>query len=144
MGRHRVWISAFILVIIGLHALPVLSYQGSRQTRWPFLTWAMYARSYPPGPIQAVTRRLVGTTAGGAEHEITPGDLGLPFPAFRNAYLMPISKHDSSAAGALTTRLNPARTDPFVAVRLEALQSTLADTGVVRDSMPVVSIRVVP
>ena len=48
--QTRTRISLFILLILGLHAIPVLWYQGERQTRWPFLAWAMYARSFPPGP----------------------------------------------------------------------------------------------
>ena len=48
-------ISLFIVVIIALHAVPVLSYERGRQTRWPFLSWTMYAKSFPPGPITMAT-----------------------------------------------------------------------------------------
>ena len=52
-------ISLFILLIIGLHAVPVVFYQGERQTRWPFLAWAMYSQSYPAGPITVAKRPKV-------------------------------------------------------------------------------------
>ena len=137
MHQPKVWISLLIVLVIGLHALPVLSYQGHRQTRWPFLAWAMYARSYPPGPIQVVQRSIVATTAAGEEQEITPYLVGLSKPAFRNAYLVPLAKEDSAAARELLGRINADRQVPFVRLRLGGIQSTLADTGVVRDSLPV-------
>lgn len=142
MRQPKLWISLLILLVLGLHAVPVLSYQGYRQTRWPFLTWAMYARSHPPGPVQVMTRRLIGTAASGAEENITAYALGLPGPAFRNAYFVPLSKHDSSAAAELLTRLNRGRNDALVAIRLEEVRSTLSDTGVVREELPIITYRV--
>jgi hypothetical protein len=134
--QPKVWISLLILLVIGLHALPVLSYQGHRQTRWPFLAWAMYARSYPPGPVQVVERTIVAATASGEEHAITPYVVGLSKPAFRNAYLVPLAKGDSAAARELLRRLNAGRDVPFAQVTLGGVQSTLSDTGVVRDPLP--------
>ena len=78
MRDSKLWISALILLVLGLHAIPVISYQGHRQTRWPFLAWAMYARSWPPGPIQTMDRALVGRTAAGTEEEVTAWLAGLP------------------------------------------------------------------
>jgi hypothetical protein len=134
-----VWISILILVIIGLHALPVLSWQGHRQTRWPILSWAMYAKSYPPGPIEVLTRRMIATAESGAEEEIKAWLAGLPFPAFRNAYLVPMSRHDSAAPRALLAQLNKGRSDRLVALRLVQVRSTLTDTGVVREELPVIN-----
>ena len=137
-------ISLLILLVIGLHAVPVLSYQGERQTRWPFLAWAMYARSYPPGPIVVVMARLVATSASGKEGEITAREVGLPSPAYYKTYLGPLAKGDSTSAYELIHRLNRERDDPVVQVRLEGDRVILADTGVVKQALPVVTYRADP
>ena len=144
MRQPKLWISLLILLVLGLHALPVLSYQGYQQTRWPFLTWAMYARSYPPGPIQVVVRRLIARATSGAEREVTYYQVGLSKAAFRNAYLVPLSKHDSVAARELLTRLNQKRDDKLVRIRLEQVRSTLSDTGVAREELPVIDYQAAP
>jgi hypothetical protein len=137
-------ISLFLLLVIGLHALPVLSYQGNRQTRWPILAWAMYARSYPPGPVEVMMRRLTATSSNGKEEEVTWKLVGLPWPAFRNAYITPLAKGDSTAASELIHRLNRDREAPVVQLRLEAERFTLADTGVVKEALPVLTYRADP
>ncbi|MBA3318822.1 MAG: hypothetical protein H0T50_12135 [Gemmatimonadales bacterium] len=138
MPQRKTWISLLILVILGLHALPVVSYQAQAQTRWPFLAWAMYAKSYPPGPIQVAQRRVLGTTSSGSELEITPVLAGLTKPAFRNTYLVPLARHDSAAAQRLLNRLNRG-SDSIVTIRLEELTLTLTDSGVVRRDHPIVT-----
>lgn len=142
--RLKTRISLFILLIIALHAVPVLSYERGRQTRWPFLSWTMYAKSFPPGPISMATRRLIATSASGREAEVTPELLGIPMPAFRNAYVTPLWQGDSTPAYALIQRLNQGRNDPVVRLRLEGLRLTLVDTGVVQDSLPVLTYQVHP
>jgi hypothetical protein len=141
MRNSKLWISALILLVIGLHALPVISYQGVRQTRWPFLTWAMYARSYPPGPIQTLDRSLIGTRATGGEEEVTPGLVGLSRPAFRNTYVNPLFEGDSAVARELMERINRGREDPFVAIRTSGKRFTLADEGVLEEALPVFTYR---
>ena len=131
--------SLLILLVIGLHAIPVLSWQGYRQTRWPFLAWAMSARSYPPGPIEIMMRRLIATSVSGREEEVTSQLVGLPGPSFRNAYVVPLWKGDSAPAYELMRRLNQKRDDPVVQLRLEAERQVLADTGVVTEALPVVT-----
>jgi hypothetical protein len=130
-------ISLFILLILGLHAIPVLWYQGERQTRWPFLAWAMYARSFPPGPIDMTTRRLVATFASGKEEQVTGPLVGLPSPAFQKAYVTPVWRGDSAPAYELIQRLNRRGTDPIVQIRFEGESQTLVDTGVVTTALPV-------
>ena len=137
-------ISLFVLLIIGLHAVPVLFYQGERQTRWPFLAWAMYARSYPAGPITISKRRLVATLASGKEEEITAALVGLPSPAFRGTYIAPLWNGDSAPAYELIHRLNRKRADPVVQLRLEDLRQTLVDTGVVKETLPALIYRAHP
>ena len=142
--QRKTRISLLILLVIGLHAVPVLSYQGERQTRWPFLAWAMYARSYPPGPIVVVMARLIATTAGGKEEEISSRQVGLPGPAYYKTFVGPVSKGDSTAAFELIRRLNRERDDPVVQVRIEGDRVILADTGVVKEALPVVTYRAEP
>ena len=141
MRNSKLWISALILLVLGLHAIPVISYQGHRQTRWPFLAWAMYARSFPPGPIQTLDRTLLGRTAGGAEEEVTAGLAGLPRPPFRDAYITPLFDGDSAVARELLERLNRERDDPFVEIRTSGQRYTIADDGVVREELPVFTYR---
>ena len=134
-------VSAFLIVVLGLHALPVLSYQGLRQTRWPFLAWAMYARSYPPGPIEADLRELVAVSPDGTRHEVDPRDVGLSGPAFRTNYLGPFSRGDTTAGRWLVDRLNRLGADSVVQVRLEAVRYRLVDgdPGVAVDTLDVVA-----
>lgn len=144
MQRSKVWVSVLILVVVGLHALPVLSYQGSRQTRWPFLAWTMYAKSYPPGPVQARKRRLIGTTATGADVALTHLVVGLSGPAFGTTYIAPIYGGDSTVAQELLARVNRGRTDTIVRLRTSGEVYTVTDTGLRTDSLPVLTFSVGP
>lgn len=132
----RTRVSLFILLILGLHALPILSYQGVRQTRWPFLLWAMYAQSTPPGPIEALTRQLVATSREGTRRVITSKDVGLTLPGFASNYLAPFSRGDTSAARWLVDRLNRLGPDSIAELRLETTRSRLVDSGIALDTLP--------
>jgi len=134
----RTRISILILLIVGLHALPVLSYQGTRQTRWPFLAWAMYAESYPPGPIEVVTRQLVATSRNGTSRLITYRDVGLSSPGLSSGYLRPFGRGDTSAGRWLVDRLNRVGPDSVAELRLQTFRYRLVDSGVVVDTLPVV------
>jgi hypothetical protein len=127
---NKTRISLLILLILGLHAVPVLSYQGER--------------SFPPGPIEVATRRIVATYASGNEEEVTQRLVGLPTPAFKKTYIVPLWKGDSAPAYELIERLNRGRSDPVVQLRLEGQRQALVDTGVVREALPVVTYRAQP
>jgi len=133
----RTRVSLFIIVVLALHTLPVLSYQGVRQTRWPFLVWAMYARSYPPGPIEVVLRELVAISSDGPR-EVTHRDVGLSKPAFKNNYLAPLTHGDTNAGRWLIDRLNRVGPDSVTQVRIETVRYRLVDSGVAVDTIPVV------
>jgi hypothetical protein len=139
MTRQQAWISALIVLVIGLHAVPVLSYQGHHQTRWPFLAWAMYAASIPPGPITTNERRMIGVTAAGDTTELNYEVVGVSGPALVNSYLRPLTTGDSLVAQRLFARVNARRSEPFVVIRLEGERSTLSDTGVVVERFPTVT-----
>ena len=137
----RTSVSLFIIVVLALHALPVVSYQGARQTRWPFLVWAMYAQSYPPGPIQVDFRQLVAVSPDGARHEVDESDVGLSRPSFRNNYLAPLTRGDTTAGRWLVDRLNRLRPNSVTQVRIQTVRYRLVDgdPGVAVDTLPVVA-----
>jgi hypothetical protein len=138
MSRSRVWISIFILLVIAMHAVPLVS-SGMRRKGWPFLEWAMYHDSRPPGPIQATKRRITGVTLKGEKVAVTPYLLGLSIFTLQSLYAQPMMRGDSSAAQQLFGRLNLQREDPFVELRLESERYTVTDTGVVKEDNPVVT-----
>jgi hypothetical protein len=144
MHPRKLAISIVILLIIGLHAVPVLSYQGHRQTRWPILAWAMYARALPPGPIQTTVRYIVGVSQQGTQERVTPPLVGLSKTALRKLYLQPMWLGDSSAARQLLQRLNRDRNDPLVELRVEGEKYTLRDGVVLQEKLPVVAYRMDP
>jgi hypothetical protein len=139
--QSKTQVSLLILLVLGLHAVPVIFYQGNRQTRWPFLAWAMYAQASRPGPIAVAQRRLIATSTSGQHEEITAHLVGLPGPAFRNRYITPLWNGDSTPAYELIERLNRRRDDPVVQLRMEGERLTLVDTGVATETLPVVTYR---
>lgn len=137
------WVSIFVLLVIALHAVPALN-PGLRTKLWPFLTWGMYKRSHPPGPIQAMKRRIVGVTLSGKKEAVTPFLVGSTGLGMQALYGRPLLEGDSSAARHLFRRLNLKREDPFVELRLVSETYTVTDTGVVRQDNPIVTYRAEP
>jgi hypothetical protein len=134
--RHpsKMFVSIFVLLLLGGHALPVLQeLQGHRQTLWPIMAWGMYRYAHDgTRPIQVSVRRLIGITARGKEFEITADHSGLFHTGFVRLYLGPIIHGDVSAAQGLADRVNIGRDDPVVALRLEGETHTLTPDGVVQ------------
>ncbi|MGB7946913.1 MAG: DUF393 domain-containing protein [Candidatus Binatia bacterium] len=134
--RHpsKIFVSIFVLLVLGSHALPVLQeLQGHRQTFWPIMAWGMYRYSHDGSrPIQVSIRRLIGTTPRGKEFEITWEDSGLFYHGFVRLYLRPMINGDASAAQGLADRVNIGRDDPVIALRLERESYTLTPDGVVK------------
>jgi hypothetical protein len=123
------------VVVIGLHAAPILV-RSERGTLWPFLQYAMYKSSSPPGPIQMTWRHLFGVTSQGRRTEVTPEVLGASITVLEDDYLRPMAKGDASVAGCLFARLNRQRSDPFVELRLVSEEYTATDTGVAVEKNP--------
>lgn len=140
MPDRKLLISMAIILVIGLHAVPVL-YPAEKNTLWPFLHWAMYKESHPAGPVQAHTRRIIATTAGGEEAAVSAQYVGLSGFVLQRRYVRPWWHGDTTAAQALLDRLNAGREDPFVEVRMESETYTATDTGVVRQDNPVLTHR---
>jgi len=99
----------------------------------------MYARSYPAGPVQAKKRRLVGTTASGAEVAVSARVVGLSTPAFGTSYIAPIYAGDTAVAQELIARLNRGRVDPIVTLRTMGELFTVTDSGLRTDTLPVLT-----
>jgi hypothetical protein len=144
MREPKTWISLAILTVIALHAVPILSYQGYRQNRWPILAWAMYAKSYPAGPVQTESRHLVGMTQEGKRLEITPWLAGVPQAAMGKAFVRPLLQGDSAKAGQLFGRLNQSRPDPVIEIRVEQERWAVSDTGLVHEVLPITSYHAAP
>jgi hypothetical protein len=143
MRQYKVWISTVILLVIALHAVPVL-HAGLRKRIWPILDWAMYKDASPPGPIETDRKRIVGITASGHREVVTKEVVGLSSFALDRLYAKPMKTGDSSAAQQLILRLNRQREDPFVEVRLEVETFTATDSGIVRRKKPPITYRVDP
>jgi hypothetical protein len=142
MRRPKVWISLLMLLVIGLHALPVLSWQGHRQTRWPILSWAMYAKSYPAGPVETFNRWVVAVSAQGNRINLTPTMAGMNSrPAMAKYYLRPLGAGDTAVAQELFRRINHDRTDSIIELRAEGEQFVVTDTGLARLVLPPMTYR---
>jgi hypothetical protein len=140
MPQRKTLVSVVILLVIGLHAVPVL-YRRERGTLWPFMQWAMYKNSREAGPIDARQRRIVAITATGRSDTLTPSLVGLSTTVLTQRYLVPIATGDLSPAPELIDRLNRHRDDPVVELRLEGETYTVTDTGIVRTDDPVITYR---
>ncbi len=129
-------ISLFIVLIIALHAVPVISYEraggrpAGRSCRGP-CTRNPFHQAPSRWPRDA-SLRLRQRKAGRGDPE-----------ASRDAHAR-VSKRichaplegDSSPAYVLIQRLNQGRSDPVVRLRLEGRRLTLVDSGVVTDPSP--------
>jgi hypothetical protein len=141
MRQSKIWISAVIVLVIALHAVPVL-HAGLRKRIWPILDWAMYKDASPPGPIETDIKRIVGITASGRREVISKELVGLSSFALDRLYAKPMKFGDSTAAQQLALRLNHQRDDPFVEVRLEVETYTATDSGLMRRENTPITYRV--
>lgn len=132
--------SIVILLVIGLHAVPVL-YPSERGTLWPFMRWTMYRNSRNPGPIDVHQRRIIAINSKGERDTVTPHLLGLSITVLKQRYLGPLGTGDLSPAPELIERLNRNRADPVVELRVEGETYTVTDTGIARTDDPVVTYR---
>lgn len=142
--QPKTLISILILLVIGLHAVPVLLDRGSRQILWPFLVWAMYKDSRPPGPITMWKSRIIGVTAKGESEEVTADLLGMTSFALVRTYIRPLLTRDSAVARQLITQLNRQRQDPIVELRVNRETYTATDTGIVRVDDPTITYPIHP
>ena len=143
MRRPKVLISTVIILIIALHAVPVV-HAGLRKRIWPFLDWAMYKDPIAPGPIQTERRRIVGVTAKGEKQEITNDDLALSAWAMERQYVQPMKAGDSTTVRELFKQVNRERTDSFVELRLEMAIYRATPSGIVEDDQPAIVYQVNP
>jgi hypothetical protein len=144
MPSRKTIVSIAILLALGLHAAP-LALWSERGTLWPFMRWAMYKNSRPPGPIFTHQRRILALRASGAADTVTPHHLGLSITVLKLRYLGPMGRGDSAAAADLMHYLNdggPA--DPVVELRVTGETYTVTDTGIARSDLPPLTYRPAP
>lgn len=140
MRPSKTAISIAILVVLALHAVPVVSARVRLRT-WPFLEWTMYHNALPAGPVKADVRRLVAVTADGREVPVDKNLVGLSSFVLIREFIQPIQAGDSSAARRLLARLNRQPGASFVEIRLKVETYSVTDTGMTRTVQPVVSYR---
>jgi hypothetical protein len=133
--RRKAFASIAILVVLGLHAIPVV-YARERDTMWPFMIWAMYKHSRPAGPIVVNQRQILAVTASGARDTVTPERLGLSITVLDQRFHRPLMNGDTSVVPVLLERLNRDRTDPYVELDVVSETYTITDTGLVRVKNP--------
>ena len=138
--RRKTLASVVILLVIGLHAVPVI-HSAERGTLWPFMVWAMYKHSRPAGPVEVNQRRIVAVTGRGGADTVTPHLLGVSITVLDQRYHRPLMDGDTTVVRRLFERLNRDRTDPYVELRLVSETYTVTDTGLARRDNPVVSFR---
>lgn len=140
MRPSKTAISIAILLVLALHAVPVVSARVRLRT-WPFLEWTMYHNALPAGPVKADVRRLVAVTADGREVPVDKNLAGLSSFVLIREFIQPIQAGDSSAARRLLTRLNRQPDGGFVEIRLKVTTYAVTDTGMVQTVQPVISYR---
>jgi hypothetical protein len=138
--RRKTLASVVILLVIGLHAVPVIQ-SAERGTLWPFMVWAMYKHSRPPGPVEVNQRHILAVTATGVRDSVTPDLLGLSITVLDQRYHRPLMKGDTAVVPGLLERLNRGRSDPYVELHLVSETYTITDTGLARAKNPVVIYR---
>ena len=165
--QSKLFISILILLIIGLHPLPILQeLQMGRQSFWPIMAWGMYRHSHDSkSSIQTVIRYTIAITSSGEELSIesiftqqygrldffnlfrprSTADsnfVGLNYFGLSRLYLGPMWGGDAAAAQRLADRLNRAREARIVEFRLESEIYTVTGTGIVKEDNPVITYRV--
>ena len=143
MRRYKVLVSIAILLVILLHALPVL-HRGLRKRVWPFLDWAMYKDAVAGGPVRADLRQLVGVTGRGSRIDLNDDSVGVSSFVLDRLYIKPMLQGDSSAARQLAGLLNRERGDSIVEIRLETESYVVTDSGIVKSTSPGIAYRVGP
>ena len=138
--RRKLLASGVIVLVIALHALPVLV-SAERGTLWPFMVYAMYKHSRPAGPVEVNQRYILAVTASGVWDTVTDRLLGVSVTVLDQQYHRPLMTGDSSVVPGLFERLNRERTDPYVELDLVSETYTVTDTGLERRENPVVTFR---
>ena len=138
--RRKTLASIVIVLVIGLHAVPVLV-SAERGTLWPFMVWAMYKHSRRGGPVKVNQRHILAVTASGARDTVTDRRLGVSITVLDQRYHRPLMGGDTTVIPVLFERLNQGRADPYVELQLVSETYTVTDTGLARLDNPVVRYR---
>jgi hypothetical protein len=129
MRPQKILASIWIVLAVGLHAVPIVLRQRQNQTTWPWLVWAMYKDSRPAGPIVGERRRLSGVTVAGRQIHLDEDSAGVSRFVVNRTYVMPWLQGDTTAAPRLLAQLNQLRSDSLVEITLSVETYTVTDTG---------------
>ena len=138
--RRKVLASVVIVLVIALHAVPVV-YSAGRGTLWPFMVYAMYKHSRPAGPVEVNQRAILAVTASGARDTVTDHLLGVSVTVLDQRYHRPLMTGDTTVVPVIFERLNRGRSDPYVRLDLVTETYTVTDTGLARQAKPVLTFR---
>ena len=144
MQGPKLFISITIVLIIGLHTLPVLQeLRGNRQTFWPIMAWGMYRKSYDTSrSIKTSIRRIIGITIQNNIVQVSAFDAGLGHFGFHRLYVNPMLAGDTFAARRLAALVNRERNDFIVELRLQAETYTITETGISKEASSIMTYRV--
>jgi hypothetical protein len=141
MEGRKLFISIMIVLIVGLHILPVLQeLHGNRQTFWPIMAWGMYRKSYDPDrSLKTLVRRIIGVTLQNDIIEVTAFDAGLGDFGFHRLFVRPMLIGDSFAARRLADLVNRELNDLIVELRVQTETFTIIDTGISRETSSIMT-----
>ena len=136
MPGDQILISLLILLLVGLHgwanvakAIAPSSLMGDRS--WPFLAYGMYRKSHSPGVIRATKQEIFVLTASGQELRLVREMVGLHRQALGQHYIGPMRAGNRLAYRLLADRINVAREDPIIALRVQSDTYASSDSGVI-------------
>lgn len=128
MSTGRRNLSMFILLILGLHLVPIVrEWTGARETLWPFLSWGMFRHDSRP-PVVADRLRIVASTPEGSRL-VVPADTGFDRFGFRRFYQMPFRAGDFAPAQELARRLSRRWRTSIDSILVEKTTFTLSREG---------------
>jgi hypothetical protein len=157
-------ISLFIVLIIGLHVLPLIQeYTGKRQTFWPIMAWGMYRNSRPANVKISVKKvQISAKTETGSILDITSihhppffnllrntykkdeNRIPLGHYAYQRVFVNPMLQGDKNAARKLATLLNRNRQDRVTHIQIQTERYDMSDAGIEKVDSPIIAYDVSP
>jgi hypothetical protein len=155
-------ISLFIVMVIGLHVLPLLQeLSGKRQTLWPIMVWGMYRYAHPSDKkINARKIYISARTESGDILEIAPIRHPIVFNFLRRNYkkhshrvplahygykrlfVEPMWQGNKHAAIKLANLLNQDRQDRITHIHIQTHFYNMGDAGIEKVGVPVITYKV--
>ncbi len=152
-------ISLFILIVIGLHALPLVQeLTGRRQTLWPIMAWGMYRKAHPSHEkIMVKKLHITAKTANGDVLDVASihhppffnllkknyhkdgNRILLGHYGYKRLFVKPMLKGDKQAARKLAALLNQDRQDPVTHIQIQSDLYEMGASGIKKVDSPVMT-----